>query len=202
MSRPLRLLFLVAATLGLAVVWRRSTPTALPALVDLSARATYQPFWVETAGGRLALEDLRGQAVVVYFGYTSCPDFCPTTMATLAAAVAGLDPAARSRVTAVMVSLDPERDTPARLAEYVAFFDPSFHGGTRRPEELGPITQDWGVVYRKVPTPGSAMGWSIDHTTDAVLVGPDGRVIERIPHGTPPDQVRERLRAALGPPPG
>lgn len=195
--RATRVAFFVAAGLGLAVAWQRSTPPSLPPLVDPAANATYAPFWVDTAEGRLSLDDLRGKAVIVYFGYTSCPDFCPTTLATLGAAVGGMAPADQARVTALMVSLDPERDDLAKLSTYAAYFHPSFRAGTRAVADLTPLTADWGVVWRKVPLPDSAIGWAVDHTTDAFLVGPDGVFRERIPHGTPAGAVRDRWLSVL-----
>lgn len=197
-ARALRLaLPLAVATIGGALLWWRTTPP--PTAPALAARPEQADFTVETADGPLALASLRGSVVVVYFGYTACPDICPTTLATIAAAFGQLKPDERARATALMVSVDPARDTPARLAEYVRFFDPSFHGGTAGDAQIAAIAADWGVVYRKVDESGSAMGYTMDHSTWAFLVGPDGARLGRIDHGTPPDVLAGKLRAALSP---
>lgn len=196
-GRSLRLaLPLLLAVVGGAVLWWRTTPPARPEPAPLLA-ALQRDFTVDTAGGPLALADLGGSVVIVYFGYTACPDICPTTLANVAAAFAQLTPGDAARATVLMVSVDPLRDTPARLGEYVRFFGAGFHGGTASPEQIAAIAADWGVVYRKVESPGSAMGYSMDHSTWAFLVGPDGARLGRIDHGTPPDVIAARVRAAL-----
>ncbi|RME24725.1 MAG: SCO family protein [Deltaproteobacteria bacterium] len=161
---------------------------------------TYGPLTLDTVDGPLSLADLRGQVVVVYFGYTACPDYCPTTLSTVAAAVGLLRPEEQERVTALMVSLDPERDDLERLDRYARAFNPRFRGGTASIEALDRMSADWGVAWRKVPLPDSALGYAIDHGTDSFLVDPDGTMIRRIPHGTPPDEIARLLRAALGSP--
>ncbi len=158
---------------------------------------TYGPLQLDTDAGPLSLADLHGKALVVYFGYTACPDYCPTTLSTMAAAVGLLRPDEQDRVVALMVSLDPERDSLERLDRYARAFDPHFRGGTASLDDLDRMSADWGVSWRKVPLPDSALGYAIDHSTDSFLVDPSGHMVQPIPHGTPPDDVARMLRAAL-----
>lgn len=178
------------------VAWQRAAPPGPPVAAP-TAPATYGPLRVTTDAGPLALDDLRGKAVFVYFGYLSCPDICPTTMANLGAAMARLSPEQAARTTALLISLDPERDTVDRLGEYARYFHPSFHGGTASVAEVTAMASDWGVAFRKVQLDGSAMGYAVDHSTDAFLVAPDGRMAGVIAHGSSPDDVASRVVAAL-----
>lgn len=168
---------------------------------------TWGDFTVDTAQGPLALSDLRGKLVLLYFGYTACPDVCPTTLSTLGAALRQLDPADQERIAGLMVSLDPARDGLERLQTYTGHFHPAFRGGTADDAALERITADWGISWRVVPLGDSAMSYAVDHATYSILVGPDGAVIQTIEHGTSPDQVAATLRQVLAgapaaPPPG
>jgi protein SCO1/2 len=141
------------------------TPRALPALslVDQDGR----PWGTDRFSGRWTL---------VFFGYTSCPDICPTTLATLVQvrkALADLPPAEQPRV--LLVSVDPERDDPARLAAYVRFFDPSFEGATGDAGSVAAAAAAFGVPYLKVSVPGG--GYNMDHGSGLFLVGPDGQLV-------------------------
>jgi protein SCO1 len=140
-------------------------PRVLPAfeLVDHSAK----PFGPER---------LRGRWTFLFFGFVNCPDVCPTTLATLAgvrATLAGLPEAQRAAV--VFVSVDPGRDTPPVLAQYVVHFDPSFVGATGRPEEIETLTRALGVAVAVGP-PAADGSYSVDHTAAIFLVDPAGRV--------------------------
>lgn len=195
MTRLLRSPWLPLALLAVgAVSWwaraSRSQPSPPPA-------PTYGDFTVNTASGPLALSSLRGRAVVLYFGYTACPDVCPTTMSTVAAAYAQLPEASRARAGALLVSVDPERDELERLSSYASWFHPTFRGGTRPEPEIRRIAADWGVVYRRVELEGSALGYAVDHSTDAYLVGPDGDLVRVLPHGMPASQLATAWEAAL-----
>ena len=120
------------------------------------------------------LEDFRGKAVVIFFGYTQCPDVCPTTMAELKAAMQLLGPDAQ-RVQVLFVTLDPERDTRELLANYVPAFDPSFLGLFGDAASTAKIAKDFRVFYQKHagPTPGS---YTLDHTAGSYVFDPQGRV--------------------------
>lgn len=126
------------------------------------------------------LSDFEGDYVFVYFGYTFCPDLCPDTLAKLALVRRELgDDAERMQV--LMVSVDPERDTPERLAEYVSFFDDSFVGVTGTPEEIDAAGKPFGLYY-EAHEGSSDSSYLVDHTARAFLLDPNGRLIVAYPY--------------------
>jgi protein SCO1/2 len=120
------------------------------------------------------LADFKGKAVVIFFGYTQCPDVCPTTMSDLAAAMQQLGPLA-DRVQVLFISVDPERDKPEFLAQYVPNFDPRFLGLVGNRAQTDAVIKEFRVFYQKVPgkEPGS---YSVDHTASSFVFDPHGRI--------------------------
>lgn len=120
------------------------------------------------------LADFKGKVAVVFFGYTQCPDVCPTTMAELAEVKRSLGPDG-DRVVGVFVTVDPERDTPVLLKEYLANFGPDFVGLRGTPEQIAETAKEFKVFYAKVPgkTPSS---YTVDHTAGEYVFDPEGRV--------------------------
>jgi protein SCO1 len=128
----------------------------------------------DTAGKTLTLADFKGKAVVLFFGYTHCPDVCPTTLAELSQALQKLGDDGK-RVQVLMVTVDPARDTAPLLGQYVAAFNPSFVG--LRPADdaqLVKVTKDFRVYYAKVP--GKAGDYTMDHTAASYVFDPEGRL--------------------------
>jgi protein SCO1 len=149
-------------------------------------------------GQTRTLADFRGKVVVMFFGYTQCPDVCPTTLADLAAALQKLGSDA-SRVQVLFVTIDPERDTPELLAHYVPAFNPTFLGLSGDAAATAATAREFKVLYQKQPgsTPGS---YSMDHTAGTFVFDPQGRLRLFVSHGQGPDvfahDIRELLRAA------
>jgi len=132
------------------------------------------------AGKRRTLADFRGKAVLAFFGYTSCPDACPTALAEMAQVVDRLGPDG-DRVQGLFITVDPERDTPERLARYVTAFHPSFLGLRGTPDEVGKTAKEFKVYFRKPDqAPASHAhhdgGYMVDHTTAIFVFDPQGRV--------------------------
>ncbi len=187
---------LAALVLGLALFWMPEMPERpLPK----AAMAAGGDFTLESASGPVSLKDYRGKLVLVYFGYTFCPDICPTSLASTAEGLKQLKPEEAARVAMIFISVDPERDTPPRLKEYAEFFHPSLVGVTGTPENLAEIAKRYGVFYarQKVETAGG--GYVVDHSADTYVVGPDGQLVGKIAHATPPDQVVAKIRSYLNP---
>jgi protein SCO1/2 len=187
---------LAALVLGLALFWMPEMPERpLPK----AAMAAGGDFTLESASGPVSLKDYRGKLVLVYFGYTFCPDICPTSLASTAEGLKQLKPEEAARVAMVFISVDPERDTPPRLKEYAEFFHPSLVGVTGTPENLAEIAKRYGVFYarQKVETAGG--GYVVDHSADTYVVGPNGQLVGKIAHATPPDRVVAEIRKHLNP---
>ncbi len=134
-------------------------------------------------GTRIRLSDFRGKLVLLYFGYTHCPGVCPTTLAEIDQALKTLDPQRASHVQLMMVSVDPERDSPERLRAYLPHFNPTFLGLTGTPKEIAAVAQRYGIYYKKgEPEPGG--GYFVDHTSVVIVIDPAGRVRLLFPFGT------------------
>ena len=125
-------------------------------------------------GRQRSLADFSGKVVVVFFGFTHCPDVCPTTMVKLAQVMKSLG-ADANRVQVLLVTLDPERDSADLLAQYTAGFDPRFSGLSGSPAEIAEAAREFRVIYQKQPgaTPDS---YSVDHTTGTYVFDPRGRL--------------------------
>lgn len=147
-------------------------------------------------GEAFALDQLRGDAVVIYFGYTTCPDVCPTTLIDFQAVKDELGPDA-DRVKFVLVTIDPERDTEAKLKEYLAFFDPEFIGLRGDEAQTEQVKRDYGVLVHRVEHPESATGYLLDHSSQTYVIDPQGRLALTFPYGMDPALMAQDIRHLL-----
>jgi protein SCO1/2 len=168
---------------------------------DVTGAAFGKDFALTDHAGRArSLADFRGKAVVIFFGYTQCPDVCPTALSTLAEALRRLGPDA-DRVQGLFVTIDPERDTAELLANYVPAFDPRFLGLRGDAEATARTAKEFKVVYRKVPgtTPET---YTMDHSAGLFVFDPQGRLRLFVSHGQGAEplahDLRELLRTAKG----
>ncbi len=142
-----------------------------------------------------SVTDFRGKVTVVFFGYTHCPDVCPMTASTITRARALLGNQA-DRVQFVFVSVDPERDTPERLANYLATYDPSYLGLTGDEAAIQELATAFGVHYAKIEST-SALGYLVEHTASTFVLDREGKLRVVLPFGLTPEQVASDLRALL-----
>lgn len=185
---------LAAALAWFAFGWQPELPeTPLPR----AAAPAGGDFVLQSAAGPVDLRSFRGRLTLIYFGYTFCPDVCPTSLAATSEGLKRLTPDEAARVAMLFVSVDPERDTPARLKEYAEFFHPGMVGVTGQPDELAAIARRYGAFYARQPVATAGEGYVVDHTSDTYVVGPDGRLLGKIGHATPPDEVVTILRNYL-----
>lgn len=140
--------------------------------------------------------DFRGRYMLVYFGYTFCPDVCPAGLQVMSAALDQLG-AEADRVVPLFVSLDPARDTPEKLAEYVKSFGPRLIGLTGTPDEIAKLARAYRVYYKKVDEPKAPQNYTLDHTSIIYLMAPNGEFITHFTHATKADELAARLRQAL-----
>ena len=154
----------------------------------------------DTGGAKRALADYRGKVVVLYFGFMNCPDVCPTTLAALRQAMIVLGPDAE-RVQVLFVTVDPERDTPALLEQYVKSFDLRFGGLTGSLEEITAAAKQFKIFFAK--SAGKAPGtYSVDHSTQAYLIDPAGRARIFHKHDATPADFAQDIRTLLARAPG
>jgi protein SCO1/2 len=166
--------------------------------VDITGAADFgKDFSLTDHTGKVrTLADYKGKAVVMFFGYTHCPDVCPTTMAELKAVMEKLGPDA-DRVQVLFVTVDPERDTQALLAQYVPAFDARFVG--LRPADeaaLQKVTKDFKVFYAKVPG-SSPNNYTVDHSAGSYVFDPQGKLRLFIRHGQGPEPIVHDLKQLL-----
>ena len=150
----------------------------------------------DPAGRHVSLADFKGKLVLLYFGFATCPDVCPTDLALIGAALHSLGPASQE-VQPIFVTLDPVRDTPAVLRHYAAAFHPGFVALTGTEDEIRRVATDFKVYFKKVPLPGT-LTYSIEHTAYTFLLDRQGEFVILFPPGTPADRMVEMLREQLG----
>ncbi|QEW06076.1 SCO family protein [Nitrincola iocasae] len=155
-------------------------------------------FTLMSVDGPVSLSDFRGKGVVVYFGYTYCPDVCPTALATLGQALRSMPDEQREQIQGLFISVDPERDTLEHLANYASFFSPQIIGLTSEKSEIDQVVKQYGAFYRRVEMSDSAMEYAVDHTSRLYLVDPEGNLAALVSHNTPPDQLMSNLKQLIG----
>jgi protein SCO1/2 len=187
-----RLLFavvvlLAATAIGLALFWHPQMPGATEAKPPVGG-----DFVLQADTGPVDTRSLRGKVVLVFFGYTYCPDICPTSLTTIGNALRMLTPAELDRVTVMFVSVDPERDTPSRLRDYVQFFHPSIVGVTGSAEEVAKAAKLYGAIYARQNVP--SIGYVIDHSGWTYVLAPDGQMVARLEHGISAERLVGEIR--------
>jgi protein SCO1/2 len=171
----------------------RETPRG--AAGTLLASAIGGPFrLVDQNGNTVTDADLKGKWSLVYFGYTHCPDACPTALNDIAIALDQLGPK-REAVRSVFITVDPERDTPEVLKDYVASFDAAILALSGSPEEIARAAKAYRVYYAKHPEPGG--DYSMDHSSVIYVMDPEGRFTASFTHQSTPEEIAERLKKLL-----
>lgn len=181
---------IAAVATVLCVVWAADR-LAHPAS---SARAAVGgPFTlVDTQGHTVTDRDLQGKPSVIYFGFTYCPEICPTTLTAMTQWIKALGPDA-DKLNFAFVTIDPERDTPAQMKLYLSAFDPHIRGLTGTTAQVARIAKAYGVYYQKVPIVGG--GYTMDHSTAVYLMDSRGRFDSVITYQEPSQQAVGQLRA-------
>jgi protein SCO1 len=185
--RPL----LLAPALMLALAGCGSVAADAPPLADARIGG---PLPLTTQdGARLAEADLAGKYRMIYFGYTYCPDVCPVDLQKLMSGYAALeksDPAVAAKIQPIFVSVDPARDTPAQLKQYVAAFHPKLIGLTGSEAEIAEVAKNYAVYYRH----GGGTDYKVDHMRATYLMGPDGKPIALVPQEGTPEEIAGTLK--------
>jgi len=144
-------------------------------------------------GSSFRLSEKQGDVVLLFFGYTSCPDVCPTTLSEMKRVMAELGADAEN-VQVVFVTVDPERDTPEKLKDYVSIFNPAFIGLSGSMEDLEKVWSDYGVYREEEELPNSAAGYLVNHTARVYLIDRDGNLHLSYSYGTPTDDFVHDLK--------
>ncbi len=147
--------------------------------------------------GAVSLSDFKGKVVAIYFGYTQCPDICPTNLALLGAALKQLTAAELENFQGIFISVDPGRDSPQHLADYTHFFHPKIIGVSGAPDDLDPVVARYGAYYEKTSFSNSALLYGVAHTSETYIVSKDGKLSAILPHATPAKDVLQAIHLAM-----
>ena len=191
------LLAAVASAIALAAFWyleRGDEGIRSGAVVEGSGGDLGGPFsLIDQNGQRREEAEFRGRYLLVYFGYTYCPDACPTALAVMTQALAQLDPAQAEKIQPIFISVDPARDTQENLKAYIEHFDPRFLALTGTDEELSQAAQSYRVYYRRVEPEGSS-DYLVDHTPYIFLMGLDGKYLTHFAFQVSTDELVKALQ--------
>ncbi|MFN3523609.1 MAG: SCO family protein [Phenylobacterium sp.] len=182
----------LAAALALGGVYLASRPSA-PTASTIAMPADVR--LVDQKGRPFTAADLKGKPSAVFFGFTYCPEICPTTLMDIGRWMEALGPEA-DKLNVVFVSVDPARDTPEQLDLYLSSFDPRIRGVTGTADAVAAMAKGFRVYYRKVPIEGGE--YTMDHSTAVYLMDAKGRFVEPVGYQEPMDRVMVKLRRLLG----
>jgi protein SCO1/2 len=169
----------------------------LPKQISVGQALVGGPFsLIDQTGRRVTEQDFRGKYMLMMFGFTFCPDICPSGLQVMSAAIDQLGPKADA-IVPVFISVDHERDTPAQLAQYVKSFSPRLVGLSGTAAEIAVAAKAYRVYYKKVTDEKSTAGFTYDHSALIYLMGPDGRYITHFTHAAGPDAIAARLKQLL-----
>lgn len=160
--------------------------------------ATSEPlggsFTLQSLKGPVSLQDFRGKVTLLYFGYTMCPDICPTNLSLMSNALAQLSETELAQVQGIFISVDPGRDTMERLSEYTHYFHPSLIGVSSTAEVIRELADRYGVAYQKVAQEDSATNYVVDHSSETYVIDPKGKLVERLRHAAPPEEILAAIK--------
>jgi protein SCO1/2 len=155
------------------------------------------PFALIDQDGRTVSDaDFRGRFMLIYFGYTFCPDVCPTTLATMAQAYDSLPPDERRKLALIFITVDPERDTADQIGQYVENFSPDLIGLTGSPEQIRKVLAEYRVYARKGEDDGG--NYAVNHSSIVYLMGPDGKYLNHFPGTTSATDLAAGISRRLG----
>jgi protein SCO1/2 len=188
--------FLIGAIAGAGVLLL-ATPQGGQPVQSSGAALIGGPFSLVGGDGKPVTDrDFRGRYMLIFFGFTHCPDICPAELQVVAQALEQLGDKAKKGVP-IFITLDPERDTPEAMANYVKSFGPNFVGLTGSPEAIAAAAKAYRVAYSKVENKESAGDYSLDHSALVYLMDPEGRYVTHFSYGLSADQMAEKLGKSL-----
>lgn len=192
-SKLVIFIFTIGVVLGTVWVIQPFTERSDSAQLITSGKPDGGNFTLQSVEGKKQLSDYSDKLVMIYFGYTFCPDVCPTNLSSLAAAYQSLTIEQQQKIQILFISVDPERDTVKRLQEYVNYFEADIVGLTDTPEVLSNLARQYGVVYAKVETGDNNNRYAVDHSAYTYLIAPQGKLKQQLPHATTPQQFIDAM---------
>ena len=188
--------FLIGAIAGAGVLLVANPQGGQP-VQSSGAALIGGPFSLVGADGKPVTDrDFRGRYMLIFFGFTHCPDICPAELQVIAQALEQLGDKAKT-VVPIFITLDPERDTPEAMANYVKSFGPNFVGLTGSPEAIAAAAKAYRVAYAQVKNKDLPGDYSVDHSALVYLMDPEGRYVTHFSYGLSADQMAEKLEKSL-----
>ena len=188
--------FLIGALAGAAVLLITTPQGGQPVQSSGTALIGGAFSLVGEDGKTVTDRDFRGRYMLVFFGFTHCPDICPAELQVIAQALEQLGDKAKT-VVPIFITLDPERDTPEAMANYVKSFGPNFVGLTGSSEAIAAAAKAYRVVYAHIENKDSPGDYSVDHSALVYLMDPEGRYVTHFSYGLSADQMAEKLEKSL-----
>jgi len=188
-------LLLVAAAMGTFLWFEGDRVPQMGETLVSGQTAVGGPYALTDQDGKpRASTDFAGKYQLIYFGYTFCPDVCPTTLALMGAALDRLGPD-QDRIVPVFITIDPKRDTPEVLKKYVAAFGPRFVGLTGTPDQIAKVEKEYRVYAKKGPVENGT--YAMDHSSVMYLMGPDGKLVSFYDEAATPEDLAQKIKAKL-----
>ena len=150
-------------------------------------------FTLHDGDKNVSLSDYDGKVRFIFFGYTSCPDICPTALSLMGSSLKQLTPKELAQVQVFFISVDPDRDTAEKLRDYTKYFHPKIQGITGTKSEIDKVVKQYSAAYRKVES-DSAMGYLVDHSASVYVVGKNGKIVDILPHGLSVEAITKTIR--------
>lgn len=190
---PLLLVSLLSAFLGWQLYPREGKQVSFP---RVTAPPAGGDFTLSMPSGSFSLSELEGKVVLLYFGYSWCPDVCPTALGMMGAALRQLSDVQRQQVVGLFVSIDPERDKGAKLVDYSHYFHPQIRGVTGTSEEIRAVTRQYGAHYQ-IAVADENGDYVVNHSSTTYLIDQQGRLREQLPHATSPKAIIDAVEHYL-----
>lgn len=200
MSRKRLLVLGLTIIVGLSAFWfwdYRTDQQPHNTLSPIAQAPKGGNFILQSDNGPVQLSDFKGKWVYLYFGYTFCPDICPTNLGNLSVAYHQLTDQEKSKIQLLFVSVDPDRDTPSRLAEYSNYFEMNLIGITGSPEDIKKISHNYGAVFISHKKSADDKYYPVDHSAFTYVINPEGKLVGQLPHGTGPEMFIKNIRHNL-----
>ena len=187
----------LGAVVGGTAAWLANAPSEPPP-GDTTAVEIGGPFTLTDQHGETVTDQtFAGRFMLIYFGYTFCPDFCPMSLQTMTQAIDGLSEDVAERVVPIFITVDPERDTVAQLAEYAPLFHPELVALTGSPEAIADVAGAYRVYYRRAEDSGTTADYLMDHSVFVYLIGPDGTYRAHFTHDVDPETMGAKIEEAV-----
>lgn len=189
--------FLIGAAFGAVLLALHDNGEGASAIETSGKALIGGPFTLVDQNGKTVTDaDFRGRYLLVFFGYTHCPDICPAELQIMAGALDQLG-SDKAKVVPVFISIDPERDNPAALAAYLKNFGPEFVGLTGSPEQIAAAAKAYKVIYSKVDNKSDPSNYTMDHSALIYFMSPKGEYLDHFAYGTQPEQMAKTIRGYL-----